>query len=222
VAAPRFAMLAALSLFLPLLVHFVALEYFRVWYPYDIPAVLGFAGFWWALDRRNWVACYLIFALATLNRETTLFLAVLPLLAGWGRAPFPRLVAHGAALGLLWLTLKLALHYTLAPDAPPFQWQLGSNLQALAARPLDLLQILAAFAFAWLPVLVFWQRIPDRALARALLIVPAWLLAMALVANLHEIRVFAELVPLVWLAACLLAAQALGLTTASERLGEHR
>lgn len=211
IASPAFTALASLAIFVPLMVHFLAAEYFRLWYPYDIPAVLGFAAFWYALERRSWIALYTIFVLATLNRETALFLAALPLLCLWNRMPLPRLLLHSLVLGLLWLALKSGIHMLVAPDALPFQIQIGSNLAALVSNPLDSLQIASVFAFAWVPVLLFNHRLDDDGLRRSLLLVPAWFAAMAVVANIHEIRVFAELIPLVWLAACLLAARSFGI-----------
>jgi len=165
--------------------------------PYDIPA-LAFTLLALLLHRKGWwAALFAVFAVATLNRETILFvpiaIAIGALLPGGNR----RELAGAAGLGAVWLAIKavlalrfaglpteegLRLAYNLAELLKPWQWP------AIFVLPL-------LFALTLRAAL---RRDHTCDLALTALIGGAMLFA---VAQLTETRAFGELIP--YLALCL-------------------
>ncbi|SMF63373.1 hypothetical protein SAMN06265365_122101 [Tistlia consotensis] len=219
----RLARLAVALVFLPLLSLFVALEYLRFWYPWDLVQIAFTAAAWLALlQRRPWLYAA-VFLLATVNRETSFLFAFLFLALYWPRWPLWRLGLAIALQAAAWLAIKLAIQAAVGPlpGEGLAAFKLLDNLLSLVHQPVDSLVLLAAFGGAWLPVLIFWRRIPRAALRRSLLAAPPFLAVLLVVANLYEVRVLGELVPLVWVPAALLAAAWLGLDPPGrDRLGD--
>lgn len=185
-------------------------------YVYDLPAavlvlalVVLLRRFAATLDRR-WLAWYVgLFALATLNRETTVFL--LPAFA----AVCFRLLDRTALTALLFLQVALvfgiesALQTIFAANVNPnasvpgtaYENHLAFNL-ALLSEPAYLAVFLLRFTAAlYIPVLLLWRYL-DPLLRRTLIWFGLPFLASAAVfGRIQEHRVTAEVVPLVWLAA---------------------
>lgn len=222
-----FAALAGLSLLLPLVWHFVATDRPNPFYPWDIVQILAFTlGLQMLLAGR--VCCYYpVFVLATLNRETSCFLAMLFLAAFWGRLPRKALFAHVAAQAAIWLALRIAILALLGgsggltpvvadesgiPKGDLFWLTAWLNVDHFRRQPFDLIEIAGLYVFAWLPVALYRQKLPLRSLQRMLLVVPVFVAAMWTVGLALEPRIYGEMIPLVWLAACLLAARAIGLS----------
>lgn len=178
--------------------------------PYDLPSVAFFAGgiavivaesFWWL---------YPLFAVSTLNRESTLFLIVLLLLYRSGQLTCAELrarrglllVMHCVLLCAVWMTLRMLVHH-LFPYAAAgtgthvagFEIHVIDNIGYIF-RPYYWTSFLSMFGFTWLFVYLHWHDVPGKALRRALWIGPIYLLAMYVVGVLSEIRIFGELIAL--------------------------
>jgi len=82
----RAAAPAALAIFWPLLFNYSLLP-IQFFYPYDLPAIIFFMLGMITMLRRQWAWYYLIFVLATFNRETSCFLAVAMLFLFWNKYP---------------------------------------------------------------------------------------------------------------------------------------
>ncbi len=176
-------------------------------YPYDTPAVLFMAVGLWLLLARKWWAFYPLFAVATLNRETTCFLTIMYLLGALRRYAPRTMAAHVTAQAAIWIAIKLALVW-LYPSIPiedrgatPFIEQplfismAERNLQFLI-NPLSYAYVVAALGGTWVALGLYGRLVDPPEVRRALLVAIPFVLAMSYVGLLAEIRVFCELVPL--------------------------
>jgi len=161
-----------------------------------------------SIDRRTIAAYVTLFAIASLNRETTILLVPFSLWAMAPRMTRAQLTALAAGQVMIWIAVRAAVVWsTGAPPNPKSalpggaEWFLWTNLRTLT-YPLYAVTVLVPFAGgAWIPLLAWWSERPP--LARALLlwyVVPA--AAVALVFGIfHETRVFTEAATATWLAA---------------------
>lgn len=186
------------------------------YYVYDLPAAVFTLALVLMLSRlaerphAAGIAAYLaVFAVATFNRETTVFLLPFVALLFWQRLSFTRWAAFLAAQALLFAAIQLPLQWLFADNVNPnaqlgstqYEFHLVYNLIALSS-PLYALTYIARFAAGlYLPLLV-WRRHLDRRLALALIgfALPLALFAVV-VGRLVEQRIFIEIVPLIWLGA---------------------
>ena len=194
----------ALSLFALLQFNFRLQDY----YPYDIPSMLFFTAGLIFIYEGKWWWFYPLFAVATLNRETSLFLTLATALVWFDRQPRLRTVGHVAVQGLLWLTIKWLLFdaYRGNPSGGYglFQPQLKMNIMMVLGQPATALIALSTWAYLWIPVAGRYNRIRHRQLRRTLLIVPCVVVAMLPVGVINEVRIYAEVLPVVLAAAAVI------------------
>jgi hypothetical protein len=207
------------------------------YYVYDLPAAVFTLALFLVLvrladrphNRPLWAGYVLLFALATLNRETTVFVLPYAGVVFWrlaDRRLMPALALLGANI-LLFIAIQAPLQWFFSsnvnpsPDASmsdlgiPYEGHLVENLSLLFLHPMFLLMFLVRFCGgAYLPVLLSWRYL-DRHLARVLIFcaLPLFVVAMA-AGRIVEHRIFIEIVPLVWLAA-------VQITTTRRRMAEH-
>lgn len=182
-----------------------------VYFPWDLPAAAAFVACIALLRARRWRAYYPAFVLATLTRETTVFLPIVQILVGPLEGETDRSVAaHAAAQFVIWAALKLLVRwaYRHNPGGGAYTDTLTDNVLAMADVG-ALVRVLGVAALLWVPALLGASRVEDAFARRALRVLPLWLLGMLAVANLHELRVFGELVAAVVLPAWVLLIRAL-------------
>lgn len=174
-----------------------------IYFPYDTPSVAFFAGGLALLLRGRMAPFYVLFAVATLNRETTCFLSVAYLALAWGRERPARIVAHLAAQVVLWAGLKAGLGALYADNVPLssatglFALMVNRSVRILTATPGWL--YLALVPMGGLPT-VLWllrRRVADPRVRRLFWTVPPFFVGMTLVGELMEVRIYSELIPLV-------------------------
>jgi hypothetical protein len=202
--APLWARALALA-FLLLLPHTVVLaNYLEYWHPYDLSAVFFFALCLWlaAIGRMGWFA--VAFALGCVAKETIVVAALIVctwrLREGLRRA-LGWCALHLAIAALVRLALKAVLAGTSANKAM-FVDNLEMNLGYLA-NPSWWPQMLSTFAFLWIPVVVRFRDVTDPLLRHACLWMVPYCGAMLFAAQIPETRVYGELAPAFFLAACL-------------------
>ena len=184
--------------------HFLLVDESLSFYTYDIPAILFFVLGLAAARAERWALFYPLFVVATLNRETSCFLAVVVLITGAGRWPRRRLLRHGLVQAALWLAVKGALWVRFQQNtdlqysnaAGLLKNTLADNLAA-AGDPRTWLLLPAVYGYLWIPLLVFRRRLPDPWLRRALLAVPLFHLVMLVPGEILELRIYADMLPLV-------------------------
>jgi hypothetical protein len=177
-------------------------------FPSDIPSILFFTLGLTFLYKRRMAPYYLLFALATMNRETTCFLTLAYVFTALGEAKPKTIAAHGVGQLLVWVAIKYLLYRVFAdnPGDGLYGIRFGANLEALASAK-GCLTLLSSMGFIWIPAFVYYRRIPDRFVRRSLLVVPPYVLGMFCVGYVLELRIYADLIPVVLTAFLLLVRQ---------------
>lgn len=208
----------------------------RTWplfyYAYDLPAAVLTLAMALVLAReyerptaRGFTLYFGLFALATLNRETAVFMLPLFALLFWSRLSMQRWLGLLALQAGLFVAIQLPLHWLFEGNVNPngrlagtnYEYHLIQNL-GLFASPLYLMLFAARFtAGLYLPVLL-WRRYLDRRLAAALLGFCLPLIAFAFLAGrVVEHRIFIEIAPLMWISALQVIAVRSHIAVAAER-----
>lgn len=178
----------------------------------DFPAVAFLALGISLLLRRRLGWFYLVFAVATFNRETSIFLTVAFVALAYGREPLRRLAAHAVTQVALWVVITAAIRYAFAnrPGSGMYELHLWVNLdlarQALLGTNATLtssLPLLFGGSYAVVPL--FWSRRSPEA-RRLLWIFPMEVAIMMVVGNIVEFRVYDDGLLVVLLNACIAVA----------------
>jgi len=191
----------ALSVFYALLWNVSPVSSFRFLYPSDVPAVAFMTLGLEALVRRRLALFYPIFALASLNRETSCLLSFAYLFTAAGEQRARTLGLHLGLQLALWSAIKAALALAFAGNDGGFLDPMAARNAALLRSLLELrpgptsLALLTPCGMLWL-LLPFGFRAQPRFLRRALLVLLPFYLGMGAVANLDELRIYGELAPI--------------------------
>ncbi|MBN2301803.1 MAG: hypothetical protein JXN60_04735 [Lentisphaerae bacterium] len=205
----------AYSFLLCLMLPFACvLPFQRYYYISDIPAIALFCWGIFLIYREKYPAFYLVYAIATLNRETSCFLTIIFLMARWMPGQRTRTLKHCIAQGALWLAIKAALWVIYFGNITDYaniggfcRLTVINNLRSLiqAGDTLPALvwaQLLTAFGGLWVPLILHFRNIDTQFVRRSLLVLPVYLFAMTFVGCLYEIRIFGELIPIILLGHC--------------------
>lgn len=194
--------------FAVLIVVFVFDFYLGVPYsfPYDIPAMMFLGwGLYLVLTGRFWWLLPL-FAVATWNRETTVFLilaraAVALESEGRWRWKTVRIrdVIEVAVLCVVWAAITFTLHHKYAGNPTEAGSRISNNLRDLS-HPVLWPGILSgsAFLMPW----IYWRRnwISAARLRACVLLLPIWVLMLLCVGQILEVRIYGDIA--VFIAVC--------------------
>lgn len=175
-------------------------------FPYDIPSMmfLGWGLYFVLTDRFWWLLP--LFALATWNRETTVFLILLRAAVALSREGRWRLravkmrdVVEIAVLCVVWVAIEFVLHHRYAGNATEAGSRIVNNLRNLA-HPVLWPGILSgsAFLMPW----IYWRRdlISAPRLKACVLVLPLWVLMLLCVGQILEVRIYGDIA--VFIAVC--------------------
>jgi hypothetical protein len=175
-------------------------------FPYDIPAMMFLAwGLYLVLTEQFWWLLPL-FALATWNRETTVFLILAKAAVALSREGRWRLralrmrdVLEIAVLCVVWAVITVALHHKYAGNPTEAGTRIMSNLHNLS-RPVLWPGILSgsAFLMPW----IYWRRdlISAPRLRACVLLLPIWVLMLLCFGQILEVRIYGDIA--VFIAVC--------------------
>ncbi|MGN8197402.1 hypothetical protein ACS8Y6_01755 [Salinisphaera sp. RV14] len=185
------------------------------YYPYDLPA----AAFTLALllavadwgDRPEWRRLggfAILFALATVNRETTLFVIPMAALMLAGRLPMTRFAALLGLMLALYAAVEWPLHWLFSNQPNPhaalgdtqYELHITENLRLLSHPAYLLTEPVRFVGGCWLVVVLWWRCIDRRLRAAILGLAVPLILVGIVVGRIAEHRIFIEAVPLFWLA----------------------
>lgn len=202
-------------------------------YIYDLPSLGLFSAGLYLIFRRHHPALFaLLFIIATINRETSLFLLYFFLASScviaekieWRRALSWRSGGTATLLGFFWLAWRIwtKRHFMGLPVEPgpgPFV-----NFACLIL-PLTWPQLAGIAAYTLPALVLFRSELRSTELRAWLWVFPFWFACMMYFGNLVETRVFGELIPLFACTSALLAEQRLlrraeGLESASNAVPE--
>lgn len=207
----------SLLLFFILPFHYFFPEPFHAFYWFDTPSLLFFTVGMILLYKKKWIWFYPLFAVATLNRETTCFLTFIYLFTALGNERLLTIIFHCAAQFLIWMIIKTAL-FILFIDNPGSQAgfeisSLGENVTHFADNVNYFMNLknwasfLSIFGFIWIPVLFLHGQINDQFVKRSLLVFIPQLCGMMIVANIYELRIFSEMIPVFLAAFCIILSE---------------
>jgi hypothetical protein len=170
-------------------------------YPYDLPAmaftVIGLI----LIGERRFLWFYPLFVLATLNRETSLFLSLAMAVVWHDRQPRRQTYLHLAAQVSIWVAIKAFLYWAFRSNPQIgyglFVPQLKMNAALVLHLPLVAATALSTWGFLWVPVLARFNRIASAELRRTLLLVPLYVGVMLVIGVMIETRIYGEMLPIV-------------------------
>ena len=181
-------------------------NYFNLpYYPYDVPSVLFFTLGVILIHDERWWWFYPLFVVATFNRETTIFLAVITAAAWFDRYAWPKLAALVLSQVAIWIAIKAALWTIYQQNRwmgyGLYQYQLKVNIATLIESPLKAVIALATWGCLWLMVAVWYPRIDDLFMRRTLWTIPVFIAGMFVAGVIIELRIWGEMLPIVLAAA---------------------
>lgn len=174
--------------------------------PSDIPAMALFTLGLWALHERKWLLYYLFFAIGTVNRETTCFLTVIYALTAFRKDDTRTISIHVASQLVIWVAIKVLLFQLYSDNVGSGFFEMhhvGRDRSHLVTNiaclmfPTRLPFLLSTLGFLWIPVWIFRRRIRDEFISTSVWVMPVFFAAMMLVANILELRIYGELIPIV-------------------------
>lgn len=167
--------------------------------PYDLATGMFFA-FALGLLARGRLLFYLgVFALASLNRETTFLLIMVFAIFFFFRLPWRRylLWVFLQALLLVLVRLTITTLYASNPGAS-MRFEPLSNFQHFLQDPLLSLSDLVMLALVLWMCARRWKEAPQLLRVALVVMLPLQLVLYLVLGNSFEIRVFAEVYPVVW------------------------
>ena len=203
----------AFSVLLMAYFNYILTSEVRTQTAFDVPQVAFFAVCFAALLMRRYLLFVVVFAVATLNRESTCFLIPVAGLLAINDQEQPK---HPAKVltGLLilcgiWMPLRyFTLHFfSDATHLFDLHWRL--NVRTLV-NPLHWATLMSVFAFFWIPYVAYFDRIRHRGLQWCAVLFPFWAILMFLVGDLLEIRIHGEWTAYVALCLLLIVADVTG------------
>ncbi len=199
-------------------------------YVYDMPSLAAFAGGFYLIRFRKPLAWFvLLFAVATLNRETTLLL--LPFWAlgevtyrsggpGWRALVTPRVLGACGLMLLYWVFWHHTVFSIFGANPSEYYPRLRFNLHCFL-RLRYWPQLASAFGYLWPFLIVYRKGVRDPLLRAWLLVLPLWYGFMLFWGIVTETRVFGELVPFLAPVAALMAEEVLATRILRQDLREQ-
>ncbi|ADW68229.1 hypothetical protein [Granulicella tundricola] len=198
-------------------------------YVYDLPSLGLFAiGLWLIQRRAHPILFAALFLIATLNRETSLFLLYFFVVSNcvaeekfhWPRAFSLRVLATTLPLAAAWIAWHLFVtrHFAgLDSESAP---RIQTNLITLA-WPMVWPQLFAVLGYTLPILLIVRSRTRPLELRLWLWITPVWAVFMFFFGVFAEVRLFGELIPIFTAAAVLLAEERIILSLTQKGAGDH-
>jgi hypothetical protein len=215
-----------LALVYPLVLVMVAATYCLLsshyfHFVYDLPSLALFAGGLWLIARRKNILLFMaLFVVATINRETSIFLLYFLLASAvvdgervdWRRMLSVRAGAVALVLAAFWVVWHVWVVRHFAGGLTESERHIGGNV-ATILWPMMWPQLFAIAAYM-IPVVLLFRHGPRPLELRLWMgVLPLWAVFMFVFGMMFEIRIFGELIPLL---ACMTA------LLADERLGVER
>jgi hypothetical protein len=186
---------------------------------YDIATVMFFALALALLAREKFNSYYVLFFIASINRETTFLLTLFFMVYFFNRLPFRQYFFGLVYQGCAYLAIKIVVMaaYASSPGTP-ISWRPMEVLKGYVDDPESFAVLLFLFFCAFLvPALWRWNEKPEFLRVAFLTLFPVLLALHILMGYSYEIRVFAEMFP-VLLMLCAWSIPAIGYRSARAQL----
>lgn len=168
---------------------------------YDIATVMFFALSLGLLTRGRLGHYYLLFVIASINRETTFLLILFFMVYFYNKIPFRQYCFGLIYQGLAYLVIKIAIMdaYSSVPGTP-LQWRPMEVIKGYVDKPVWFAVVMFIFFCAFIVIaLRGWSEKPLFLRAAFSTIFPVLLILHIFAGYAYEIRVFAEVFPILFL-----------------------
>lgn len=195
-----FLFYSLVSLFI--LPRIVPLTY-AIWFPWDLPSITLFTIGLLLLYRRKLLPYYALFVLASLTKQTAVFLAVIYLFTSLGRNQNRSVALHFGLQIAIWMAIIYG-QYQIG-HANPFAMdlfgasKLGANLTFVSGIS-NLPFLFSAFGYLWIPTVMFMSVIRDSFVRKSMFVALPYVLAVVVAGDVSELRIYGELAPVVLIA----------------------
>lgn len=198
------AIILSFTLFIPLTYHFI-LSRVAIYYPWDIPSILFFVLALISIYKNNNLFFYLVFIIATFNRETSCFLSIIFLIKNINERYKLKLYIHLGAQIIIWFTIKYFLLFCFKNNTGygMFINQFDKNIDYicdLSSYP----YLLGLFSGTWIILLFTFRYLKNSFLKNLLWLAIPFIGGMMIVGVVGEIRIFGELIP-IFLTLCIVS-----------------
>lgn len=194
------ASLLSPAILIPMVWNYIILS--GILFPEDIPALLLFILGLTYLFKRKMYAFHIVFLLAIVNRESSIFLLPAMFLIQVGKRDLLKLIVHVLILAGIWYGVKILLMHFFGGgmDAPLYLNTFSPNLafcKSIINLNPKVLRLLMLFGGLWIVLPFCYGKAPNRLLLLTLML-PVFFAIMVYVGNLdHESRIFTEMIPVV-------------------------
>jgi len=194
----RLNTLLSFTLVLILPFNFLLTRTRAYYYPWDTPSLFFITLGLILLYKQRMLIYYPVFILATLNRETSGFLALIYVLVSLGKRKYATIFIHGALQLGLWVMIKYLLYriYLHNPGVGLFQHHFSGNLEYLS-HPGNYAILASSMGFLWIPTLLLYKKVRDDFARRALFAALPFFLLVMYAAKIGELRHYGELIPII-------------------------
>ncbi len=169
--------------------------------PYDIATTMFFALSFGLLARGKFNLYYLLFVVASINRETTFLLTLFFIIYFFNKMPFRQYCLGVLYQGLAYLIVKMLImgFYANVPGTP-MQWRPLEVIQGYVDKPVLFAVFFLIFFLALLVLSVRqWNDKPMFLRVAFGTIFPVQLILHIFLGYSYEIRVFAEVFPVIFM-----------------------
>ena len=188
-----------------------------IYHSYDIPSLFFFCACLYLFLNKRYILFYIIFAVATLNRESTCFISI-SLFLLFSKFKFnyslqdnlirnSSLIRHLFSQAVLWFLMVLLISW-FVKDSPGKSYEVTFQMREFIAKMWHGLPswpflntekffgnprcFLTLFGCVWVVIPFLWKYIPKDC-KKLLLLIPIYMIPALLYANLMETRVYHEL-----------------------------
>jgi hypothetical protein len=163
---------------------------------YDFATAFFFTFSLALLARDKNSAYLLLFPIATLNRETTVLLSLFWAILSFQKMGFPKFMLQGAYQAIVYILIRVMIMrvFTYAPG-PLLEWTFTDNVATFLKEPLKTSVLILLFAFGIYVVTHKWSEKPVFLRLVFLVVFPPLVALHLLVGLWWEVRVYAEIFP---------------------------
>jgi hypothetical protein len=155
------------------------------------------------LYKRKLWPYYVLFAIAAMNKQTAVFLAVVYLFTSIGEKSPKSIMFHFILQLAIWMAILYAQFHVGSGN--PFAMSLfdASKLRANAAFLTSLSNLpflFSAFGYLWIPAVVFLSVIRNRFVKRSMFAIVPYTALVMLAGDVSELRIYADMAPVILIA----------------------
>ena len=176
---------------------------YAIWFPWDVPSMVFFTIGLVLLYKRKLWPYYVLFAIAAMNKQTAVFLAVVYLFTSIGEKSPKSIMFHFILQIAIWMAILYAQFQVGSGN--PFAMSLfdASKLRANAAFLTSLSNLpflFSAFGYLWIPAVVFLSVIRNRFVKRSMFAIVPYTALVMLAGDVSELRIYADMAPVILIA----------------------